>query len=184
MKRLNKILCVIAAIAIAFSPAVFSSGSIDSELAEDAEGFFDISFGDLSEELEIAREEGKTGVLIMFETEDCPWCHRMKLTVLNRIAVQDYFHENFRVLSLDAEGDVLITDFSGEEMTEKEFSLKAMRVRATPVFAFYNSEGELVARYTGAFKNAHDFLLLGQFVVEEHYKSTRFNKYRRENQPG
>ena len=184
MERLYKFILLVSAVVLAFSSAVFSSESVDAELAENAEGFFDISFGDLSEELEIVKEEGKAGILIMFETEDCPWCHRMKLTVLNRVAVQDYFHENFRIISLDAEGDVLITDFSGEEMTEKDFSLKAMRVRATPVFAFYNSEGEMVARYTGALKNAHDFLLLGQFVVEGHYKSTRFNKYRRENQPG
>lgn len=166
-----------------FSGAVFSAEPADSELAESAEGFFDVSFGDLTEELDIVREEDKTGILIMFESEDCPWCHRMKLAVLNRVAVQDYFRDNFRVLSLDAEGDVLITDFTGEEMTSKEFSLKAMRVRATPVFAFYDNNGELVTRYTGALKNAHDFLLLGRYVVEGHYKSTRFNKFRRENQP-
>ena len=166
-----------------FSGAVFSAEPVDSEIAESAEGFFDVSFGDLTEELDIVREEDKTGILIMFESEDCPWCHRMKLTVLNRVAVQDYFRDNFRVLSLDAEGDVLITDFTGEEMTSKEFSLKAMRVRATPVFAFYDNNGELVTRYTGALKNAHDFLLLGRYVVEGRYKSTRFNKFRRENQP-
>lgn len=184
MRIIRNLVFTMALLGFGYAGAGFSADAVDRDLAESSEGFFDVSFGDLSEELELAREEGKTGVLIMFETEDCPWCHRMKLTVLNRVAVQDYFRDNFRVLSLDAEGDVLVTDFAGEEMTSKEFSLKAMRVRATPVFAFYDNNGELVTRYTGALKNAHDFLLLGRYVAEGHYKSTRFNKFRRENQPG
>jgi thioredoxin-related protein len=155
-----------------------------NELAESPEGFFDQSFGDLQEELEIIQDEGKKGLLVMFETEDCPWCLRMKQTVLNRRAVQDFYGENFRVLNMDAEGDVLITDFDGNDITTKEFSLKAMRVRATPVFAFFDASGELVTRYTGALKNAHDFMLLGRYVTDGHHAEIRFSKFRRENQPG
>ncbi len=155
-----------------------------SAIAEDVEAFFDVSFGDLQEELEIIQEEDKAALLVMFETEDCPWCTRMKQTVLNRQAVQDYFHENFRVLSMDAEGDVIVTDFDGNDITTKDFSLRAMRVRATPVFAFFDHNGELMTRYTGALKNAEDFLLLGRFVAEGHYRETRFSKFRRENQAG
>lgn len=162
-----------------------TAGATDtSALAENAEAFFDVSFGDLQEELEIIREEEKAALLVMFETADCPWCLRMKQTVLNRQAVQDYYHEKFRILSMDAEGDVVITDFDGNDITTKEFSLRAMRVRATPVFAFFDHQGELMTRYTGALKNADDFILLGRFVAEGHYKSSRFNRYRRENQPG
>ncbi len=153
-------------------------------LAASADGFFDQSFGDLQEELEIVRDEGKSALLVMFETDDCPWCLRMKQTVLNRQAVQDYFHENFRILAMDAEGDVLVTGFDGNEISMRDFSLQAMRVRATPVFAFFDTGGELVTRYTGALKNAHDFMLLGRFVVDGHYRDTRFSQFRRENQPG
>ena len=42
-------------------------------LAESAGDFFDQSFGDLQEELEIIQDEGKKALLVMFETEDCPW---------------------------------------------------------------------------------------------------------------
>ena len=159
-------------------------GTDINALAESAEGFFDQTFGDLQEELEIVEEEGKAALLVMFETADCPWCLRMKQTVLNRQAVQDYFEEHFRVLSMDAEGDVVITDFDGNDITTKDFSLKVMRVRATPVFAFFDGQGNLIARHTGALKNAHDFLLLGRFVADGHYSDTRFSRFRRENQPG
>ena len=153
-------------------------------IADSAESFFDISFGDLPEELAMVEEEEKKALLIMFETEDCPWCTRMKQQVLNRVAIQDYFHEHFRIISVDAEGDVPMVDFDGNEVTSKSFSLQALRVRATPVFAFFDSSGEMITKYTGAVKNAYDFLLLGQYVAQGHYENTRFNQYRRANQPG
>ncbi|NKB78183.1 MAG: thioredoxin fold domain-containing protein [Gammaproteobacteria bacterium] len=156
----------------------------EEEIADSADTFFDISFGDLQEEAMLVEEEGKKGVLVMFETKDCPWCTRMKQQVLNRVQVQDYFHANFRVISVDAEGDVPVIGFNGEEMTAKAFALKSLRVRATPVFAFFDKSGELMTRYTGAVKNAYDFLLLGRYVAEGHYKNERFSRYRRANQPG
>ncbi len=184
MSRLKKLFWSGFLLNVVLSGQVFA-GEIDQSLiANSAEEFFDVSFGDLKEELETVREEGKSGLLIMFETADCPWCLRMKLQVLNRVVVQNYYHQHFRVLSLDAEGDVLITNFEGNEVTSKEFSLKALRVRATPVFVFFDADGELITRYTGALKNAHDFLLLGKYVVDGHYQSTRFNQFRRDNQPG
>jgi len=157
--------------------------SLANDIADSAEGFFDVSFGDLQEELQLVAEEGKKGILVMFETEECPWCERMKNQVLNRVSVQDYYRENFRVLSINAEGDVPVVDFDGTELASKDFALKNLRVRATPVFAFFNADGELIMRYTGALKNAHDFLLLGRFVVEGHYENGKFNRFRRENQP-
>ena len=182
MKFFSLSLAAAVAIFLAFTPQR-GTATDTSMLAESAEGFFHVSFGDLQEELDIIQDEDKSALLVMFETKDCPWCVRMKHTVLNRQAVQDYYHENFRILTMDAEGEVLITDFEGNDITTREFSLKAMRVRATPVFAFFDDQGELIARYTGALKNAHDFLLLGRYVVDGHYKSIRFSKFRRENQP-
>ena len=93
------------------------------------------SFNDLREEGEIARQEGKVGVLVMFETDDCPWCRRMKETVLNQVEVQDYFRTHFQVIAINVEGDALVTGFDGKEVPETEFALKHNRVRATPVFA-------------------------------------------------
>ena len=65
--------------------------SAASETRDPSEFFFQDSFNDLSEEAELAQEEGKIGVLVVFETDDCPWCDRMKETILNQAQVQDYF---------------------------------------------------------------------------------------------
>lgn len=141
--------------------------------------FFDQTFGDFTEELALAREEGKAGILLMFEMDECPFCHRMKTTVLNQPRVQDYFKAHFLIFPVDVEGDIEVTNFSGEAKAQKDFALQDHRVRATPVFAFFDLDGNLVARYTGATGNAEEFLLLGRYVVEEAYKNTTFTKYKR-----
>ncbi len=158
--------------------------AMSETLRNPSEHFFHQSFGDLQEELSLARNENKKGILIMFETDDCPWCKKMKATVFNRATIQDYFRANFRILTVDTEGDTLITDFSGTEIVEKDFALKYNRVRATPVFAFFDLEGELMMRYTGATRDADEFRWLGEFVVEDHYRSNKFTKFKRDKRAG
>ncbi len=158
---------------------VLASASQAVPTRNPGEHFFDQSLGDFSEELTTARDEGKSGILIMFEMDECPFCHRMKTTVLNRVDVQDYFKQHFLIIPLDIEGDVEISDFAGKEVKQKDFASKTYRVRATPVFAFFDLSGKLVAKYTGATRNADEFMLLGRYVVEGAYKTTSFTRYKR-----
>jgi len=169
MKLLLAILLLLASVAV-------------SAETRDAAAFFNDTFGDFQEELENAKEQGKKGILIMFEMDECPFCHRMKRTVLNQAGVQDYFHENFLVFSVDTEGDLEITDFQGNVTKQKDFALKQFRVRATPVFQFIDLEGNPVngGRFTGATGDAQEFLWLGEFVVDGHNERTTFSRYKRE----
>jgi len=149
----------------------------------DAEAyFFNESFGNFAEELVNAKDEGKKAVLLMFQQEDCPYCYRMRTTVLNRKRVQDYYRENFLIFQVDIEGDIEITDFNGQQTLEKDFAFRKNRVRATPVFAFFDLNGKRVARYTGATTDVDEFMLLGKYVVDEKYRSMSFNRYKREQQ--
>ena len=142
------------------------------------------SFNDLREEGEIALQEGKVGVLVMFETDDCPWCRRMKETVLNQVEVHDYFRTHFQVIAINVEGDALVTGFDGKEVPETEFALKHNRVRATPVFAFFDPSGNMLTRYTGTTKDSQEFLWLGEYVVEAHFRTQRFSRYKRKRKEG
>jgi thioredoxin-related protein len=144
--------------------------------------FFDETFGNFQEELRLARQDGKQGVLIFFEQEGCPFCHRMKTTVLNQPEVQDYYKKHFHIFSVDINGDLEITDFQGQPVTQKEFAFKQYNVRATPVFAFFNLDGRLVDRYTGPTKNAREFLWLGEYVADGHYQSETFAQFKRGKQ--
>jgi len=143
--------------------------------------FFNQTLGDYSEELELAKEAGKKGLLLMFVQDDCPFCARMKATVLNQSRVQDYYQSHFSIFHVDIEGDIEIRDLQGRAMKEKDFAFKVNRVRATPVFIFYNLQGEQITRYTGPTSSADDFLLLGKYVVEDEYRNQSFTRYKQNN---
>lgn len=144
--------------------------------------FFNQSFGDLTEELQNAKDAGKKGLLVMFEMDECPFCHRMRQNVLSRPDVQAYFKAHFLMLHIDIEGDVELTDFQGQVTTMKDFSAKN-RVRATPVFQFYDLNGQPIkrGRYTGATRDYAEFLLLGRYIAEGANLQTSFTPYKREH---
>ncbi len=148
-----------------------------AEVRDPLSYFFMPKLGDFKAELDTAKQEGKVGVLLMFELEDCPWCHRMKATILNQSDVQDWYRQHFSIFNVDAKGDTAMVDFAGKQTTEKAFAAE-QRVRATPVFIFYDLSGKAAYRYTGATQSKEDFLLLGHYVAEGAYKSQAFNVYK------
>ena len=141
--------------------------------------FFDQGFGDFSEELETAKEEGKSGVFIFFEMDDCPFCHRMKTMILNKPEVLAFYKKHFKIFVVNIDGDVEMTDFQGNVMTQKEFSFKQQRVRATPVFAFFDLNGKRVVKYTGPTSSVEEFIWLGEYMVNKEYKKSSFTRYKR-----
>jgi thioredoxin-related protein len=142
--------------------------------------FFDTTFGDFAEELANAKDNGKKGILVMFEMDECPFCHRMRMKVLSRPDVQAYFKKHFMLFHVDVEGDVEMMDFEGNPTTMKAFSTRH-RVRATPVFQFFDLEGNPVqrGRYTGATRDHEEFILLGQYIVEGVNEEQPFTRYKR-----
>lgn len=152
-----------------------------AEVRNPNEHFFQPKLGDLKDDLAAARSEGKIGILLMFEMDDCPFCDRMKRTVLNQSQVQDYYRQHFIVYPMDTRGDAPMVDFKGKDTTEKDFSLE-QRARATPVFIFYDLDGNVMTRFTGATQTVDEFMLLGRYVVEGTYKTTPFNVYKRQVQ--
>ena len=165
---------------IAITWSINSIASVSEPPREAMEYFFHQSFNNLPEEAQLAREEGKIGILVMFNDPDCPWCKKMKATVLNQVHIQDYFRKHFRLLHLDTRGDTMMTNFDGEEIAEKDFALKIHRVRATPVFMFFDLDGNVLLRYTGATRSVDEFLWMGEFVVNGEYKNTKFARYKSE----
>lgn len=147
--------------------------------------FFQQLLGDLTEELEIARDEGKQGIFVFFEMDECPFCHRMKQTVLNQTEVQEYFSKKFHSLVIDIEGDIEIVDFTGADTTQKEFA-RQNRVRATPMLVFYDLQGEPIFKYVGAPSGVQEFMWMGEFIADKVYlqkddsgRNIRFARYKR-----
>jgi thioredoxin-related protein len=139
--------------------------------------FFQPKFGDLQADLQEARKQGKKGIFLFFEMDECPFCARMRTTILNQADVQDAYRESFLVYPMDVNGDTEMVDFEGKDTTEKAFAF-AHRVRATPTLLFFDLDGKLVARHTGPTKDKAEFLLLGRYVLEGAYASQPFAKYK------
>lgn len=141
--------------------------------------FFHQSFNNLMEEAEVVKQQNLTGLFVMFSDDDCPWCQKMKASVMNQPLIQDYYRSHFRVLHIDIRGDTFVTNFNGVELSEKDFAFRIHRVRATPVFIFFDPKGNPIQRFTGATRDVDEFLWLAEFVVSGEYRHTNFTRYKR-----
>lgn len=141
--------------------------------------FFNETWGDYQEELANARQQGKQGILIFFEMDECPFCHYMKQNVLNQPEVQEYYRKHFLNFTLDIEGDVEITTLQGKQMKQKDFAFREHRVRATPVIAFFDLNGKLIHRHTGKTSGVEEFMWMGEYIVNDVYKEMSFTRYKR-----
>ena len=139
--------------------------------------FFQPKLGDFKAELETVKNEGKKGVFLFFEMDECPWCARMKATILNQSTVQDFYRAHYLVYSMDVKGDVPMVDFAGKTTTEKAFALEN-RVRATPTMLFIDGQGKIITRFTGPTRNADEMMLLGRYVLDDAYKQMPFTQYK------
>lgn len=132
------------------------------------------TFKDLREDLDEANAEGKRLVLF-FEQRGCIYCRKMHEEVFSDAKVSDYIDENFFVVQMNLYGDVEVTDFDGESMSEKDMARK-WRVMFTPNIVFLPeevSEGvdameAAVAVMPGAFGKGTT-LDMFTWVAEKHY---------------
>ena len=146
------------------------------EKRDPREYFFSETFGDLNEELELAKEEGKQGLLLFYEFDNCPYCHLMLSKVLNEKNVQQWYQENFLSLAIDIYGDVEITDFDGKVAASKIYADK-INIQSTPTIIFFDLNGTEIYRRVGSMTKPEDFLLLGKFVKGHYYKKMSFQYF-------
>ena len=96
------------------------------------------TFKDLREDLDEANMEGKRLVL-MFEQRGCIYCSKMHKDVYSRDNVSNYIDENFFVVQLNLHGDLEVTDFDGEVLSEKAIARK-WNILFTPTVLYLPQE--------------------------------------------
>ena len=159
-------------------PVLLASTALagEAETRDAREFFFEQTFGDLPEEMQVAREQGKLGMFLFFEADACPYCQHMLRKVLNQKHVQDWYRERFVNIAVDIHGDVELTDFDGITLPSKVFA-DHRRVFMTPVMSFLDLNGIEIYRHLGMMKSAEDFLLLGEYIEGKHYYDTEFKTF-------
>ena len=163
-----------------FSAFRSSAWAANANVRDPYKHFFNETCGDLPEELKTAKETNKKAILIFFEMDECPFCHYMKMNVLNKPKVQDFYRKHFLNFSIDIEGDVEMVNLKGKTVKLKDFAFKENRVRATPVIAFFDLNGKRIYRHTGKTSGVDEFMWLGEFVAYGLYNKMRFSKYKKQ----
>lgn len=133
---------------------------------------------DYQGEIEVAAEEGKRLVLF-FHQAGCPYCDKMRARVHPAPEVMDYYSQHFVMMESNIKGNLDVVMPDGTETTEAKFARK-IRVRATPVFVFYDQDGSQALRTTG-YLDEKQFLLAGKYVVDGVHKTGKsFFRYAQE----
>ncbi|WP_319381639.1 thioredoxin fold domain-containing protein [Thiomicrorhabdus sp.] len=144
-----------------------------------ADSFFDETFGNYQEDLETAKEDGKKGIFMFFFMDECPFCHRMRSTIMTEPDVVKLYRDNFLTFTHDIEGSNEVVNFDGQAMTAQDLAEKVYRVRATPVMIIFGLDGKPIVRYTGPTRTKEEFKWLAEYVVDGSYKKESFTVYKR-----
>lgn len=155
-------------------------GLVSMMPAHAADPFFDESFGNYQEDLETAKEDGKKGIFVFFHMEECPFCHRMRTTILQDPEVINHYRENFLTYMHDIEGSNEVVTFDGQKMTAQEMAEKVFRVRATPVMMIFDTDGNPMVRYTGPTRTKEEFMWIADYILDGSYQRVSFTAYKRE----
>jgi thioredoxin-related protein len=140
-----------------------------------ASDFFDLSEDDLKEDLKVAKEDGKKGIMLFFTMENCPYCERMKKHTFADEKVISLIKDNFLVFEIDIYGSIEIKDFDGEKSTHKEFA-EISGAYATPTVSFFDLNGKNLVTQVGML-NETQMLIMGDYVINGHYKESEFIPY-------
>lgn len=173
---------IIAAVAL----AALSVQAWSAEIGEDGlhkQDWFALTFRDVAEDIEAARDEGKRLVMI-FEQRGCIYCAQMHEKILSDPEVSDFIKANFKVVQYNMFGDEEVTDLDGDVLSEKTAARKWGYV-FTPTMVFLPEEvpegktaaEAAVATMPGAF-GKRTFLNMFKWVAEKGYDSDEhFQKY-------
>ena len=175
-----RVIAAIAALVLAIVPVQAA------ELGEDGlhkQKWMAVTFKDMAEDLETAKDEGKR-LAIIFEQRGCIYCAKLHKEVFSDPEVAGYIKDNFMVVQMNLFGDEEVTDFDGEALPEKEMA-RRWGVVFTPTILFMpdtapdkGTAGQAaVGQMPGAF-GKYTTLHMFQWVAEKGYASgEHFQKY-------
>ena len=142
------------------------------------------SFLELGDDLDQAARQGKR-FAVMWELRGCPYCRETHLVNFARRDIAEFVRANFEILQLNIVGSRKVTDFDGNELSEKQIAAK-YSVRYTPTFQFFpETAAQLreteaakreVARIAG-YLRPDDFLAMFKYVREKAYETSTFRDF-------
>ena len=164
-------------------PAAVPDGDDDFPLFDDQPlseplafpDWFKLSFLDLREDIEEAREAGKAGLIVYFGQKYCAYCQQFLEKDLVREDIQTYMREHFDVIGIDIHGQRQVVDLSGNEYEESAYAVQE-KTNFTPSVIFFDLEGNEVLRLRGYYP-PYRFLAALEYVADRHYRNERYRDF-------
>ena len=137
--------------------------------------WFRLSFLHLQDDLEEAIKFKKRGIIVYFGQKYCPYCQKLMDVNFGKPDISRYTRDHFDVIAIDIHGDRTVTDFSGLELSEKEFA-EMENTNFTPSLIFYDRRGKEVLRLRG-YHPPYKFRAALEFAADGHYRTESFRDY-------
>jgi len=178
MQKLRNITILFISLILLFisSSTTYARSELPLKKLQKHELFHNFS-GNIAAELAIVKQQDKAGLLLFFSTQHCPFCQRMKETVLNQAMVQKYFKSKFQMIEIDMESKQSLSTAQQQQLSYKSYA-KTQHVRLTPTIIFLSPMGEKLYQHTGIIANPTEFLWLGEYVSQGYTKHLSFAHFK------
>ncbi len=133
------------------------------------------SFLELPDDLSDAVKAGKTGIIVYFGQQRCPYCQKLMQVDFGLPDIVEYTRKHFNVIPIDIWSVEEVTTPDGRTMTQREYAI-AMHTDFTPSLVFYNANGEMVFRLRGYYP-PYQFRAALEYVVDGFYRHETFAQY-------
>jgi len=130
---------------------------------------------DLEAELETVRDEGKTGVMVLFTTQGCTYCAEFINRSLGDPVLQRRVRDNFISIGLEIFDDADMTDHHGEEVSIKHFAVQ-QKAGMAPTLLFYGPDNDLIFRAVG-YQSPERFGAILDYLIAGSHRDTSFRDY-------
>ena len=138
--------------------------------------WFAHTFLNLPEDLADAQANGKKGLIVYFGQKHCAYCEALlEVNFEKEQDIVDYTQRHYDVIALDIWGDRTVTDFSGNEVAEKDLAERE-QTDFTPSLIFYTEEGREALRLRG-YHPPYKFRGALKYVTEDYYKNETYPEY-------
>ena len=171
---------LILAPARAADPMVFPDTMLEEALVYP--DWFEISSGDLREDLKRALDAGKQGIIVYFGQKRCAYCQQFMQQDLGSEDIANYLRKHFNIIPIDIWGIEDLIDTDGKSYSERELSIH-YETNFTPSLIFYNNKGKAVFGLRG-FYPPYKFRAALEYVTEKFYQKENFREYLARAEPG
>jgi thioredoxin-related protein len=133
------------------------------------------AFVDLESDLEQARANGKSGVMVLFTTQGCTYCAEFINRSLGDPILQRRVRDNFVSIGLEIFDDAEMVDQHGDELPIKKFAEREQAGMA-PTLLFYGPDNDLIFRAIG-YQSPQRFAAILDYLIGGSHRDLTFRDY-------